>query len=108
MNNSCYEVELYIRNNSTEIQKIRLIGPKTRHFKIKTEEGLTKKLAQGLSMKIQVFFYSERMGEQLTFQDKIIVSGDNFQEEVTLSAFAPREVLSIPKEYNTGRLMIGS
>lgn len=58
MNNSCYEIELYIRNNSSEIQKIRLIGPKTRYFKIKTEEGLTKKLAQGLALKILVLFYS--------------------------------------------------
>lgn len=58
-------------------------------------------------MKISVFFCCDKMGTQKAFEDKLIVCGDSFREEVRLRAYTPREILDIPESYNVGRLMIG-
>jgi len=38
-----------------------MIDPQSKHFKIKTEEGNVKNLAQGLAYKISVYFCSEKI-----------------------------------------------
>jgi hypothetical protein len=57
-------------------------------------------------LKISVFFCCEKLGGQTTFEDKLVICGDSFREEVPLKAFAPREILIIPPVCNVGRLLV--
>lgn len=45
-----------IRNDSSEIQKIRIIPPVKKEFKIKSHETFNNEIASGLSVKITVIF----------------------------------------------------
>lgn len=45
------------------MEKIRIIEPISKMFKIKIDENFTKTLAPGLTIKLNVFFMSEKLGD---------------------------------------------
>ena len=49
------------------MEKVRVIEPTSKLFKVKTDENFTKALAPGLTIKLNVFFMSEKIGEQNCF-----------------------------------------
>ena len=51
-----YEMSFSIRNESSEIQKVRIIPPVKKEFKIKFNEVFNGEIASGLSVKITVIF----------------------------------------------------
>jgi hypothetical protein len=104
---SCYEIALFIRNESKEMEKLRVIEPTSSMFKVKVEENFTKTLAPGLTIKLNVFFMSEKIADQLCFEDQLFICGNSFREVVPLRAFPPREKFIVPAVWNLGRLITG-
>ena len=55
-----YEQELCIRNNTSNLMKIKIYGPTSEYFSVKNSP-VTETLSAGLSTKIKVYFSSQEM-----------------------------------------------
>ena len=73
-----------IRNQSNQIQKVRIIPPVRKEFKIKFNETFNGEIASGLSVKIPIVFTCEDFYD--VFEDKLFVMGNSFKHEVNLIA----------------------
>lgn len=102
----CYEIPLFVRNEGREMEKIRIIEPATKMFKVKLDENYTHSLAPGLTIKLTILFTTDKNIPASGFADQLFVCGNTFKEPVALQAFPLREKLIVPDVWNIGRMVI--
>lgn len=102
--NQTYEMNIYVRNLSKIVRRIRIFQPQNTKFRC--DYDMAGAIAAGLAMKLTISFETSVLG---SFQDKLrIISDENVEVEIPLSAFPLQSCVIFEPCVNFGFVRLGS
>lgn len=101
-------MQITIRNEGQENEKIRYIAPSAPYFTMKSEINPFI-IAPGLSFKLTFYFQLKGTDDcsRDSYEDSVLVIGNSFKKQIALRATKPNFELLMPKIYKLGLLKLG-